>query len=55
MLFSRPLFAIVFISYKISPKKRFEGARMAPGACLAAAIALFGVDYFTVPLPTGEL
>ena len=59
MLFSIALLlAIVFISYKISPKEKAEHAHVhgAGQIGLAAAVALFGVDYFTsFYYGTGEL
>ena len=59
MLFSIALLlVIVFISYKISPKEKAEHAHVhgAGQIGLAAAVALFGVDYFTsFYYGTGEL
>jgi hypothetical protein len=59
MLFSIALLlVIVFVSFKISPREKAEHAHVhgAGQIGLAAAIALFGVDYFTsYYYATGEL
>jgi hypothetical protein len=52
------LAAIVYLSYRISPRERAEDAHIhgAGQIGLAAAVALFGVDYFTSYFyATGEL
>jgi hypothetical protein len=50
MLFSIPLLVvIVFLAYKVAPRERAEHAKVhgAGQIGLLAALALFGVDYFS--------
>lgn len=52
------LFAVIFISFRIAPREREEDAHVhGPGQIgLLAAVALFGVDYFTsFYYATGEM